>query len=546
MIFFINSSFNEKNSGIEHAQLKRAALFRKHAQPFKLVFREWNPTIHYFLAKVGVNDEETLVMFDYFQKAMNFPEKIIQVKDLDFGLLNIRYDKEEEKGRYLIFQEQQLVARVSYFTEDSLERIRSVEYFDGFGNLYRVDFYDFRGFLSLAQWYTPDNKIGTEVWYDIYGQPILETYNRYNARKNYIKTGWRLIEDNGAIYMFSNIEELTLHFLNRLNEKYWRDEKANIFIMDRTHLADWALLNLEHPAYTVLHLHNAHMSDAQDAMYSMLNNFYEFSLTNVNGYDAIISATEKQTQDIRKRFNPSAKLFTIPVGINSEKILREKRLPMSLRKNHSILMTCRIAPEKGIDKVIEAVGIAKRKIHDITLDVYGYIDHRNQDEAKKAIDDAIEKYELNNCVHLHDYLEKEEVISVQKEHQVYALMSVMEGFNLALLEAQSHGMVTVTNDVNYGPNDLVVDKKNGYIVSFNGVEEMAEKFVTLFSNETLLQSLSTNAYDLSQRFSEERVWQAWQELLRDAATKKVRKITPIHKGIGEQNPNNEKLNDSLR
>lgn len=29
VIFFINSTFNQKNSGIEHAQLKRAALFRK-------------------------------------------------------------------------------------------------------------------------------------------------------------------------------------------------------------------------------------------------------------------------------------------------------------------------------------------------------------------------------------------------------------------------------------------------------------------------------------------------------------------------------------
>ena len=45
MLFFINSTFNQKNSGIEHAQLKRASLFREHKEAFKLVFREWNPSI---------------------------------------------------------------------------------------------------------------------------------------------------------------------------------------------------------------------------------------------------------------------------------------------------------------------------------------------------------------------------------------------------------------------------------------------------------------------------------------------------------------------
>ena len=74
MIFFINSSFNEKNSGIEHAQLKRAFLFRNHEEPFKLVFREWNPLIHYYLSNVGIQDDETVGMFDYFQKATEFSE----------------------------------------------------------------------------------------------------------------------------------------------------------------------------------------------------------------------------------------------------------------------------------------------------------------------------------------------------------------------------------------------------------------------------------------------------------------------------------------
>lgn len=224
MLFFINSTFNQKNSGIEHAQLKRASLFREHKEAFKLVFREWNPSIHRFLAEAGVSESETLCMFDYFQKTEHVEEKILHVEDLDFGVESLTYNKEPEQSRYLVFQGQQLIARVRYFGEDPLERVSAVEYFDGFGNLYRVDFYDFRGFLSLCQWYTPDNKIGTEVWLDINGKPVLETFNKYDGNMKYDKTGWRLLSSEGAIYNFANIDELTLHFLDLLNEEYWQGD----------------------------------------------------------------------------------------------------------------------------------------------------------------------------------------------------------------------------------------------------------------------------------------------------------------------------------
>lgn len=532
MLFFINSTFNQKNSGIEHAQLKRAALFRKNNEAFKLVFREWNPNIHRFLGEVGISNSETLCMFDYFQKAELVEEKILHVEDLDFGVDSLTYNKEPNQFRYLVFQGQQLIARVRYFGEDPLERVSAVEFFDGFGNLYRVDFYDFRGFLSLSQWYTPDNKIGTEVWMDINGKPVLETFNKYDGNHKYTKSGWRLNGADGAIYNFTNIDELTLHFLNLLNEEYWQDDKANIFIMDRTHLADWDLLNLDRPAYTVLHLHNSHAGDAQEPMHSVMNNFYEFGLMNSNGYDAIVSATEKQTLDVSKRFNPQSKLFTIPVGVVPNEVFSEKRIDMKERRVHSVLVTARVAPEKRIDHIIRAIGIARQTVPDITLDFYGYVDHRDDDSAQKAINAAIKEYHMEEAVHQFEYANN--VGELQKDFQVYALASIMEGFNLSLMEAISHGMVGVTYDVNYGPNELIVDGENGFVVPYEGIQEMADRLVELFTQEDKLQKMSTQSYELARRYSEENVWKAWQALIDDANKKNIDYRSPITEGIGDQ------------
>lgn len=166
------------------------------------------------------------------------------------------------------------------------------------------------------------------------------------------------------------------------------------------------------------------------------------------------------------------------------------------------------------------------------MDVYGYVDHRDDNRAMKRINAAIEKYHLQGAIKLHDYTN--DVGTVQRNAQVYALASVMEGFNLSLMEALSNGMVGVTYDVNYGPNELVVDGKNGFVVPFGDIKAMAAKFVELFTHPDELQQMSDQAYELSDRYSEANVWKAWQALLDDAKKKDIHYTEEISAGIGDQ------------
>ena len=48
------------------------------------------------------------------------------------------------------------------------------------------------------------------------------------------------------------------------------------------------------------------------------------------------------------------------------------------------------------------------------------------------------------------------------------------------------------------------------------VTEMADRFLELFNDPEKLQAFSDAAYDHSDRYYEEAVWQAWQGLLADA------------------------------
>ncbi|MCK8634985.1 glycosyltransferase [Apilactobacillus kunkeei] len=518
MNFFLNSSFNAKNSGIEHAQLKRAKLFEKFGEDYRLVFREWNPLLHFHLNNNGIEDKYILNIFDYFQKATDVQKKTIRPKDINFGVSNLRYEEERNHNRVIVYSKNQIVARINLFDKDVTndQIVKSVELFDGFANLYRVDFYDYRGFLSMAQWYTPDNKIATETWYTPEGRPAIEDYFRLNAQGKMEKSGFKTIDENGTVRTHNNIVGLLQEFLEDVNVEFMDKDHPNIYVMDRSDYFEEILENLSSPTYTVLHLHNSHAGDAQEPDTSIMNNNYEYSLTDANRYDAIVSATEKQTKDVKRRFDPAVDMFTIPVGVIKNEDLQGQRIPMKDRKKHSIVVTARVAPEKQINKIIDAMGMAKKEVPDINMDVYGYVDHSNDDIAMKRINASLDEYDLKDAVHLHSYTN--DVTGVQRNAQLYALASVMEGFNLALMEAQAQGDVGVTFDTNYGPNELIVDNENGYVVDYDDTKALSDRMVKLFTDDELLQKMSDQAYELSNRFSEDSVWADWKRLI-DSAKK---------------------------
>lgn len=509
MIYFINFGMPAQKSGIEHAELKRIKLFKRYGEPCKLIVRDWNRSLHETANAAGVDDDCLLGMFDYFQDALQIENKHLTIGDLDFGLRNLITVEEEEKNRYLVTRSNgKLVARVNY-DKDKDKKVISTELFDGYNNLYRVDNYDTRGFCSLRQWYTPDNKIGSEEWLTPNGRSVIRTFYKFDIHKKLVKTGWILREKNHEVHTFDTLDQLFEHFLNRINE-----QGNNIFVLDRSLLADGALTRLKRPAYTVMHLHNSQAGDPQDPMHSIVNNNYEYALANLDRYSAVVSATKRQTNDVIKRFSPKGKCFTIPVGVISDETLKAPRIPETKRTFGKVIAVARIAPEKRLDELVRAIALVKEEIPEVTLDLYGYADPSNNYSEKRKVIKVINELGLNDVVKLKGYTS--DIGLVLNDAQIFGLTSQMEGFNLAIMEALSHGVVGVTYDVNYGPNDIVLDKENGAIVGYGDHQALAQEMIKLFKDQELMQKMSDGAYQSSERYSNENVWQAWQELIADA------------------------------
>lgn len=361
--------------------------------------------------------------------------------------------------------------------------------------------------------------------------------------------GYRLIKRNGMTYIFDSFDELTAEFVNDLNNDFYSAEQPNVFIMDRTTAADEGLLHMDRPAYIGFHLHNLHASDTRDVMTTDENNNYEFDFMHMNDYQAIISAMPRQTADVVARYAPKATPFTIPVGVVLAEIREANRVPMADREPNSVLMIVRRAPDKRPAAVAEALMIANQKQPGLNahLDVYGYFDNTGNNKTNKDLINLFDRYGLpkptmlnekgeettdinevrrldSPVVTLHDYVtDRDELYAIHRSHQVYGLASMMEGFNISMMEAMSNGLPGVSTNVNYGPNDLIIDGENGYLTAWapegqedEFVSEMADRFLELFNDPQKLQAFSDAAYDHSDRYYEENVWQAWQGLLDDA------------------------------
>ncbi|EPD09232.1 Poly alpha-glucosyltransferase, partial [Lacticaseibacillus paracasei subsp. paracasei Lpp48] len=70
-VFFLNDGINFNKSGIEHAQVKRLRLFKHHEVPARIVTRQFALNLHEITRDAGIDDDDFVNLFDFFQGTMD-------------------------------------------------------------------------------------------------------------------------------------------------------------------------------------------------------------------------------------------------------------------------------------------------------------------------------------------------------------------------------------------------------------------------------------------------------------------------------------------
>ena len=202
-----------------------------------------------------------------------------------------------------------------------------------------------------------------------------------------------------------------------------------------------------------------------------------------------------------KLLERKCKVVNIPLNIDN--------IPqvMSSLEEKNITFVGRLSKEKGVIDLIEVFKYVVEKEKDVTLNIIG------DGDEKENIEKKIKDYNLEKNVILYGYRPKDQIEKILLNTSVGINTSYTESFGLAVLEMFSYGIPCVAFSSAEGVKEIIDDEKNGYIIDNRDCKSMAEKVVKLLNNDILRGKIGKNAREKSLQFDADNVKLYWEKLI---------------------------------
>lgn len=191
----------------------------------------------------------------------------------------------------------------------------------------------------------------------------------------------------------------------------------------------------------------------------------------------------------------------IELNFNSK---QTKVLDMTKR---NIVAMGRLVEVKGFDQLIESFSLLAKDFPDWNLTILG------DGESYSSLRESIVKLDLEERVFLPGFVRNPH--SIIKEADIFALSSKNEGFSLVIIEAMRCGVPVISTDCPVGPREIIVDKNNGLLIPIDDTEAYARGLRELMESESFRDTLKKGADQLLGRFSNEKIFSQWDELLEE-------------------------------
>lgn len=508
MYFFLNNKLVAVNSGVEHAQARRLKLFKKNKQKAKILTYFFALHTHDYLKYLGLESDDIINFFDFFGNSQHIPPKTVVLEDLPIP----KTYKPIKKGtaRYDIFQEDQL--KMAVFPDPlENEKIGSMWFYDKNKRPIRKIYFDSREFLAAALRFDFEGRKTVQECFSPTGKCYAEIYYQRDKENKELLRCIRLIDYKGADYLFDDWNTALTFFYDEVNQTYKDAHSQNVFISDRSNLTNFPMTQMKTQAVKIEQFHSKHYRDWKNpdssiGGYPSIQNESRLSHTT-----AIVVPTKAQRKDLMKRLSLDVPVFSIPVGyVLREQLDKEKQI-FANREKGSLIAVARPAYQKQLEDMIQAVGNAHTRFSFLHLDIYGTpagVEGTGELEKLKAM---VKEQNWESFIRFHGYIQDLE--PVYEKAELCLFTSRWEGFGLGMLEAMAHGVPLLSYDFNYGANEMINDGKNGFLVPQGDISLLTERLIKCYEEPELLEKFSQEAYKKAETFSEERVWNSWQQVM---------------------------------
>lgn len=164
--------------------------------------------------------------------------------------------------------------------------------------------------------------------------------------------------------------------------------------------------------------------------------------------------------------------------------------------------------QKGFDYLIDSWKLVEQQFPNWKLDIFGI------GPDKEKLQKQIDNLHLSNSIFLRgrsSFIEDEYI-----NHSIFILSSRAEGFGLVLVEAASCGLPLVSFNCPQGPNEIIKDGKNGFLIKDVGdIDSLSHRICMLIESQELRAKMGKKAAEYSQQFSKYAIKEKWLQLIND-------------------------------
>lgn len=221
----------------------------------------------------------------------------------------------------------------------------------------------------------------------------------------------------------------------------------------------------------------------------MYKNLKKLVVVNKNDY------TQYHKNSIKVKYIPNPNPYS-QIEINHN-ITKSEKLIISLG---------RLEKGKGFEELIDICSKIFQEKNEWNLHIYG------EGTLKESLENLIKLNKMEKRIILKGINKNLE--NVYPEYKLLASMSESESFSLTLLEAQTFGIPVISYDCPWGPRDIINNLKDGYLVEHFNKEKFKNIIMTLLEDEERLEEMSRDSIINSKRFSNEKIYEYWEDVLK--------------------------------
>jgi GalNAc-alpha-(1->4)-GalNAc-alpha-(1->3)-diNAcBac-PP-undecaprenol alpha-1,4-N-acetyl-D-galactosaminyltransferase len=205
-----------------------------------------------------------------------------------------------------------------------------------------------------------------------------------------------------------------------------------------------------------------------------------------------------QTRHDKDRYNRLSNTFVINNPLNLKEIILNNN-----REDKNIVAVGRLHRQKGFDRLIKAFSHLTPK--DWKLSIIGEGSERSN--LEKLI------FDLN----LEDYVSLPGITKAiekwYKKSSIFVLSSRTEGFPNVLCEAMAYGCACISFDCIAGPNEIITDKVDGYLVKNGDIYALSEKMDFLINNSEERRRIGKEAMKIRDRLNIDSIMSKWDKII---------------------------------